>query len=130
MSGERVAGTDGQGEPRYDPVANPFAPGAGTPPPALVGRDRELQDARIALERVRGKRSAQHLLVHGLRGVGKTVLLRAVSGIGEQQRFHAIRIEGGGGDAVTALLRQSRRLLADLKPTPRVRRALRVLASV
>src|SRR3954447_12487999 len=119
------------GEARYDPVANPFAPGAGTPPPALVGRDRELQDARVSLDRIRAQRSSQHLLVHGLRGVGKTVLLRALSGIAEQQRFHTVRIEGApGSDAVAPLVRQTRRLLADLRPTPRVKRALRVLASV
>lgn len=115
----------------YDPVTNPYAPGAGAPPPALVGRDDELASARVALERARAGRHSQHLLVHGLRGVGKTVLLRAVQSAAEASSYHALRIEGDPhGDAVAALLRQCQRLLSDLTPTKRVRTALKVLSSV
>jgi hypothetical protein len=119
------------GELVYDPVANPYAPGAGTPPPALVGRDAELETARVALARTLTHRSAQHLLLHGLRGVGKTVLLRAVSGLAERDGYHVLHVEGDPhGDAVGALVRQSRRILADAQPTPKVRRALQILKSV
>lgn len=119
------------GAARYDPVANPFAPGAGAPPPALVGRDDELAAARVALERARIGRHSQHLLIHGLRGVGKTVLLRAVQSTGEAVDYHAMRVEGDlHGEAVATLLRQCQRLLSDLKPTRRVRTALKVLSSV
>jgi Cdc6-like AAA superfamily ATPase len=58
-----------------DPVANPYAPGAGTPPPELAGRDELRQSVHIAAERIRVGRPAKSLLLIGLRGVGKTVLL-------------------------------------------------------
>ena len=58
-----------------DRRTNPYAPGAGTPPPELVGRDVVLEDAEIALERLRNGLAAKGILMVGLRGVGKTVLL-------------------------------------------------------
>ena len=58
-----------------DPMSNPFAPGAGTPPPELAGRDELLKKVRIALGRTRIGRPAKSVLMVGLRGVGKTVLL-------------------------------------------------------
>ena len=58
-----------------DPIKNPFSPGAGSPPPELVGRDPILAEARILLARVKQKRSEKSMLLTGLRGVGKTVLL-------------------------------------------------------
>ena len=61
-----------------DPIKNPFAPGAGSPPPELVGRDPILEQARILLGRVRQKKSEKSMLLTGLRGVGKTVLLNEI----------------------------------------------------
>ena len=58
-----------------DPVKNPYSPGAGTPPPELAGRDELRETVRIALERVRAGRPTKSILMVGLRGVGKTVLL-------------------------------------------------------
>ena len=58
-----------------DPIANPFSPGAGAPPPELVGRDPLLQQTRVLFARIRQKRPEKSLLLTGLRGVGKTVLL-------------------------------------------------------
>jgi hypothetical protein len=119
------------GEVTYDPVANPYAPGAGTPPPFLVGRDGELGMARVALARCQAARSSQHLLVQGLRGVGKTVLLGAVGAMAEQAGYAVLRVEGDPrSDAVGSLVRQTRRILDDAAPTPKVRRALQVLKSV
>ena len=116
---------------RYDPVANPYAPGAGTPPPALVGRDGIIDEARVSMQRLRAARTTQHLMVTGLRGVGKTVLLRALAGIGEQVGFRVVRQEAvGGDDTVASLLRQARRVLDDLDSGPGVRRALRSIDSV
>lgn len=61
-----------------DPVRNPFAPGAGSRPPELAGRDAIINDARVAIERaLLGKPSRSQMFL-GLRGVGKTVLLNAV----------------------------------------------------
>ena len=58
-----------------DPRKNPFAPGAGTKPSALVGRDSEIESFDILLERLEKGYSEQSMIITGLRGVGKTVLL-------------------------------------------------------
>ncbi|QNN54512.1 ATP-binding protein [Nocardioides mesophilus] len=61
-----------------DPVRNPYAPGAGQRPPELAGRDRELQQFEVTLERVAAGRPERSMVLSGLRGVGKTVLLNAL----------------------------------------------------
>ncbi|GAA0903525.1 ATP-binding protein [Virgisporangium aurantiacum] len=61
-----------------DPVRNPYAPGAGQRPPELAGRDRELQAFEVVLERVARGRPERSLVLTGLRGVGKTVLLNSL----------------------------------------------------
>ena len=115
----------------YDPVANPYAPGAGTPPPALVGRDALLDEAAISLRRLKGARSTQHLMLTGLRGVGKTVLLGKLAAVAEHEGFRVIRLEAvGGDDTVVSFLRQARRIMEDLGTGPRVTRALRSIESV
>lgn len=61
-----------------DPRSNPYAPGAGYPPPELAGRDDIIERASIALDRIRANRPARSMVFYGLRGVGKTVLLNKV----------------------------------------------------
>ncbi|HEX2903680.1 MAG TPA: ATP-binding protein [Jatrophihabitans sp.] len=73
-----------------DPVRNPYAPGAGQRPPELAGRDGELQAFEIALERVTRGRAERSIILTGLRGVGKTVLLNAL-------RSQAVRAGWGTG---------------------------------
>jgi hypothetical protein len=115
----------------YDPVANPYAPGAGTPPPALVGRDEVISGAEIALKRLVSSRASQHLLITGLRGVGKTVLLAKLSAVAERAGYRVIRIEAvGGDDTIRSLLRQARRILGEFGGGDRVSRALRSIESV
>ena len=63
-----------------DPIRNPYAPGAGQRPPELAGRDRELGAFDVVLERVARGRPERSLVLTGLRGVGKTVLLNALRG--------------------------------------------------
>ncbi len=58
-----------------DPVRNPYAPGAGQRPPELAGRDAELGAFDVVLERIAHGRPERSLVLTGLRGVGKTVLL-------------------------------------------------------
>ena len=67
-----------------DPRLNPYTPNAGARPPALVGRDSEIEAFDVLLSRLRAGRTEQSLLVTGLRGVGKTVLLGALE---EQARL-------------------------------------------
>jgi hypothetical protein len=76
-----------------DPIKNPFSPGAGSPPPELVGRDPILEQARILLGRVKQKKPEKSLLLTGLRGVGKTVLLREIERVAKAQKYHTIDIE-------------------------------------
>ncbi|HEY6635701.1 MAG TPA: ATP-binding protein [Acidimicrobiia bacterium] len=114
----------------YDPIANPYAPGAGTPPPELVGRDGVIEEAEIALRRILSARTSQHQLITGLRGVGKTVLLGKLTALAEHIGFRVIRIEAvGGEDTLRSLLRQSRRIVEDLDRSGAAR-ALRSIESV
>ncbi|MBY8873618.1 ATP-binding protein [Micromonospora sp. PLK6-60] len=61
-----------------DPVRNPYAPGAGQRPPELAGRGRELDVFDVVLERIARSRPERSLMLTGLRGVGKTVLLNTL----------------------------------------------------
>src|SRR5687767_8934681 len=63
-----------------DPVRNPYAPGAGQRPPELAGRDEQLDAFDVVLERVSRGRPERSVVLTGLRGVGKTVLLNALRG--------------------------------------------------
>jgi type II secretory pathway predicted ATPase ExeA len=115
----------------YDPIANPYAPGAGTPPPALVGRDGAIEDAEVALRRLRSARSSQHLLITGLRGVGKTVLLGKLAALAEHVGYRVIRVEAlGGDDTIRSVLRQARRIVEEFTAGAKARRALRSIESV
>jgi hypothetical protein len=114
----------------YDPIANPYAPGAGTPPPELVGRDQVIEDAEIAMRRVVSARTSQHQLITGLRGVGKTVLLGKLAALAEHIGFRVIRVEAvGGDDTMRSLLRQCRMVVEDIDRSGAAR-ALRSIESV
>lgn len=76
-----------------DPVRNPYSPGAGTRPPALVGRDKQLSDLDVALQRLLLGRDGRGQLLTGLRGVGKTVLLNEFERIADGRGFFHAHIE-------------------------------------
>lgn len=116
-----------------DPIRNPFAPGAGTPPPELAGRDELRAKLRVALERARIGRPAKSAMLVGLRGVGKTVLLDRIRTDAESSGIHTIRIEAPEGRSLPALLAPQVRLaLLRLSQTEAARdcaiRGLRALA--
>jgi AAA ATPase domain len=87
-----------------DPVTNPYAPGAGTPPPELAGRGALRESVRIALERVRRGLPTKSVLMVGLRGVGKTVLLDQMRDDAEAAGIQTVRIEAPEGRSLPALL--------------------------
>ena len=87
-----------------NPATNPFAPGAGTPPPELAGRDALLASVAISLERVGAGRAAKSVLMIGLRGVGKTVLLDRMRDDAEAAGIQTLRIEAPEGRSLPALL--------------------------
>jgi hypothetical protein len=116
-----------------DPVTNPYAPGAGTPPPELAGRDELRETVRVALARVRARRPTKSILMVGLRGVGKTVLLDRMRDDAEASGIHTVRIEAPEGRSLPAMLapelRQALlRLSRIAKATEFAQRALRGLA--
>jgi hypothetical protein len=76
-----------------DPVRNPFAPGAGQRPPELAGRDRELDAFDVVLERVARGRPERSLVLTGLRGVGKTVMLGELRSMALQAGWGAGKVE-------------------------------------
>ena len=87
-----------------DPIRNPFAPGAGTPPPELAGRDELRAALHVSLERARIGRPSKSAMLVGLRGVGKTVLLDRVREDAESAGIHTMRIEAPEGRSLPALL--------------------------
>ena len=87
-----------------DPRRNPYAPGAGTPPPELAGRDDLIERAAIALDRIRDGRSARSFILYGLRGVGKTVLLNRIRLDAEARGFASVRIEAPEERSLPALI--------------------------
>jgi hypothetical protein len=116
-----------------DPRRNPYAPGAGTPPPELAGRDEIIERAAIALDRIRAGRAARSLILNGLRGVGKTVLLQRIRQTAELEGFIPVGIEAPedrslpsvlGPALRTTLIRLSRGVAAKTA----VQKALRALA--
>ena len=118
-----------------DPIRNPYAPGAGTRPPELAGRDEIRETARIALERTRIGRPSKSLMMVGLRGVGKTVLLDRIREDAEVRGIYALRIEAPENRSLpsilapqlrTALLRLSNREAAK----ELAQRALKALAGL
>lgn len=93
-----------------DPIHNPFAPGAGSPPPELAGRDNVRQKMNLCLERLRIGRPAKSLMLVGLRGVGKTVLLDQMMRDAEAKSIITIRIEAPEGRSLPAMLAPQLRL--------------------
>ena len=87
-----------------DARLNPYAPGAGTPPPELAGRDAVIERAAIALDRIRAGRSARSVVLYGLRGVGKTVLLNRIRLDAEARGIASVRIEAPEERSLPALL--------------------------
>ncbi len=113
---------------------NPFSPGAGSPPPELAGRDVLLEDARVALERIRAGRYEQSMMLVGLRGVGKTVLLNRIREMAAGIGYSIDMIEATESRSLPALILPSLRqvlfgldTMADV--SDKVKRGLRVLRS-
>jgi hypothetical protein len=117
-----------------DSIRNPFSPGAGSPPPELVGRDPLLEQARVLLGRVRQKRPEKSMLLTGLRGVGKTVLLNEIERMAKGAEYRTIVIEAHEDKPLGPLIAPYlRNLFYELDRIAgagdKVRRGLRVLRS-
>lgn len=110
-----------------DPVRNPYRPGAGNPPPLLAGRDYELEQFRVAAQR-----PGKSVVLMGLRGVGKTVLLNAFLSIATDLGYPTIKIEATATSSLRSQLERkiavtALRMSAGLRAKKRVKEALRVV---
>ncbi|MNV22095.1 hypothetical protein D3C71_1130530 [compost metagenome] len=117
-----------------DEYRNPFNPGAGVSPPELAGRAEVLDQAVTALERIKRGRHAKSLMVLGLRGVGKTVLLNETAKQAEARGYLVEMVEARDGDDLRHMLQQAmRRVLLALdrgeQAVEAVKKGLRVLRS-
>ena len=117
-----------------DILRNPFAPGAGTPPPALVGRETVIESARVTLGRLKQGRAAKSLILVGLRGVGKTVLLNRFQEMADNDGYKTTLIEASDTKRLPALIVPSlKKILLSLdraeNVSEHVRRCMRVLRS-
>jgi AAA ATPase domain len=117
-----------------DAILNPFSPGAGAPPPELVGRGAILEQSRVLLGRVRQKRPEKSMLLTGLRGVGKTVLLNEIDRLAQELQYRTIFVEAHENKKLGPLLAPHlRKLLYDLDRMAgagqKVKRGLAVLRS-
>ena len=117
-----------------DKIRNPFSPGAGSPPPELAGRENILEQAHVLLGRVRAGRPEKSLLLTGLRGVGKTVLLNEIERLAQGEGYRTILVEAHEDKSLAVLLAPHlRRLLFELDRLAgagnKARRGLAVLKS-
>jgi len=115
-----------------NPLENPYAPGAGSPPPELAGRAELLAQADIVFRRLKGGRAVKSFMITGLRGVGKTVLLNAMEAMAGDLGFVTTNIEAHSNKPLTALLYPSlRRILLTLDRSAAIKeqsvRAFRIL---
>ena len=115
-----------------DSIVNPYAPGAGTRPPELAGRDAVIEEVRIAIQRLKIGRSIQVPILVGLRGVGKTALLNHLVRQSRDAKITAVMMEAPEGRSLPSLLvPQLRSALVELsvsaKATEKVDRALSAL---
>ncbi len=115
-----------------DRIRAPYSPGAGEPPPALVGRAQKLDDMDVALQRRQLGRSAKSVMLTGLRGVGKTVLLNEFGKTARTHGYYHEHIEVDESvDFPSVLAFTVRRLLlrfsAAQRMGERIQRALGVL---
>lgn len=94
-----------------DPILNPYSPGAGTPPPELAGRDELREKVRVAIGRIRIGNPAKSVLMVGLRGVGKTVLLDKMRQEAEASGVYALKLEAPEDRSLPALLAPQLRLI-------------------
>ena len=87
-----------------DRIKNPFTPGAGSPPPELVGRESVLEEADVLLGRIKAKKAEKSILLIGLRGVGKTVLLNEIERKATTAGYRTIMVEAHENKSLAALL--------------------------
>lgn len=116
-----------------DPLTNPYAPGAGRSPAALVGRGTQQSSWQVALARLAAGRTDRSMVLYGLRGVGKTVLLTDLTTTAEDAGWAVGYLEAGTGKTLREMIGEALQLpLSDLarpSASAKVRAALKTFLS-
>lgn len=117
-----------------DPLNNPFSPGAGTPPPELAGRSDILNHALLTFARIKNRKAEKSILIIGLRGTGKTVLLHQIEELANKEDYYAFMIEAHEKKSLPEiLLPELRRIIFSLDTgemiSYKVKKTLRVFKS-
>ena len=106
-----------------DPVINPYTPGAGSRPPELTGRDKQIADFTTLVKRLQIGKPQKNLMVTGLRGVGKTVLLNRFADIAESQGFRTAQLEiTHEMDFKLNIIRLLRKVILSISPIDRMKK--------
>lgn len=114
-----------------DPVRNPYTPGAGSKPPALTGRDAEIEAFRVLLQRLRAGKPEKSMMITGLRGVGKTVLLNTFEAMAESEEFCSAKNEiTADTDFRPMITRMVRRALLEISPFERMKEKAKRAAGI
>jgi hypothetical protein len=109
-----------------DPIRNPYTPNAGSRPPELAGRGAELEQFRVLVGRLKRGATEQSMIIRGLRGVGKTVLLNAFEDRAESEGFLSYYHElTPDSSLVGEIARDVERALAQLKLSARAMKTVR-----
>lgn len=109
-------------------MRNPYQPGAGRRPPELAGRDGLLATFDVLVQRCELGRGDRGLVLYGLRGVGRTVLLNEFQSLAEQREWITVKVEAAGGRSVLPMLAQS--LYRSLRASASRRSRQRLLAAL
>lgn len=116
-----------------DPLSNPYTPSAGAQPLAMVGRDNQLQSFELLLARIERGRPEQSMIITGLRGVGKTVLLGKFRNAAAERKWIVVEMEASKSDEAqfrTELAIRLRTALFELSPSDRWGEKFRKAAAV
>jgi AAA ATPase domain len=109
-----------------DPINNPYTPNAGSRPQALVGRDQEIEQFRVVVGRLKRGATEQSMIIRGLRGVGKTVLLNAFEDQAESEGFLTYYHEmTPDSSLVGEVARDAQAAMARLRLSARATKAIR-----
>src|SRR5438094_5873291 len=109
-----------------DPINNPYTPNAGSRPQALAGRDQELEQFRVLVGRLKRGATEQSMIIRGLRGVGKTVLLNAFEDRAESDGFLSYYHElTPDSNLIAEIARDAQAALSRLKLSARMVNAVR-----
>lgn len=114
-----------------DPINNPYAPGAGTPPLELAGRDDTINETIIQLRRAARGFNARSSMLLGLRGVGKTVLLNHIYKLAREDGMYCVKMEAPENQKFSVrLIRELDKILLELDSSEKRRQQIKIITQM